>query len=197
MQKRTFAERGFTMPMLQINLLTGYSGGLKERLTKALTAVIAGFTRAKPEAISIWIHEVGSDNYSRGGQSRQPGSGASDPVSLVDDYLMAMEQRELDKAQSFLGADFVMTFPGSGELTSLSQLVEWSKGRYQFVTKTLSSTNVAYEMDKVVVFVNGTLSGEWPDGTTFDGVRFIDRFEISDDRLLRQDVWNDLATAQP
>lgn len=185
------------MPMLQINLLTGYSGGLKERLTKALTAVIAGFTRAKPEAISIWIHEVGSDNYSRGGQSRQPGSGASDPVSLVDDYLMAMEQRELDKAQSFLGADFVMTFPGSGELTSLSQLVEWSKGRYQFVTKTLSSTNVAYEMDKVVVFVNGTLSGEWPDGTTFDGVRFIDRFEISDDRLLRQDVWNDLATAQP
>jgi len=185
------------MPMLQINLLTGYSGGLKERMTKALTAVIAGFTRAKPEAISIWIHEVGSDNYSRGGQARQPGSGASDPVSLVGDYLTAMEQRELDKAQSFLGAGFVMTFPGSGELTSLSQMVEWSKGRYQFVTKTLSSTNVAYEMDKVVVFANGTLSGEWLDGTTFDGVRFIDRFEISDDRLLRQDVWNDLATAQP
>lgn len=184
------------MPMLQINLLSGYNGALKQRLTKALTAVIAGFTRAKPEAISIWIHEVQSDNYSRGGQARQPGAGASDPVLLVHDYLMAMEQRELDKAQSFLDEEFVMTFPGSGDLTSLGQLVEWSRGRYRFVTKTLTSTNVAYELDKVVVFVNGTLSGEWPDGTAFDGIRFIDRFEICDDRLLRQDVWNDLATAQ-
>ncbi|WP_417513411.1 tautomerase family protein [Marinobacter sp.] len=185
------------MPMLQINLLSGYNSGLKQRMTKALTAVIAGITRAKPEAISIWIHEVESFNYSRGGQARQPGIGASDPTLLVHDYLMAMEQRELDKAQGFLGENFVMTFPGSGNLTSLSQLVEWSKGRYRFVTKTLISTNVAYEMDKVVVFVNGTLAGEWPDGTAFDGVRFIDRFEICDDRLLRQDVWNDLATVQP
>ncbi len=185
------------MPMLQINLLSGYNNELKRRMSQALTAVIAGITRAKPEAISIWIHEVESNNYSRGGIARQSGAGAADPTSLVHDYLMAMEQRELDKAQSFLDKNFVMTFPESGELSSLSQLVEWSKGRYQFVKKTLTSTNVAYEMDKVVVFVSGTLYGKWPDGTTFDGVRFIDRFEIRNDRLVRQDVWNDLASAQP
>lgn len=184
------------MPMLQVSLLSGYSNGLKERMTKALTAAIAGITRAKPEAISIWIHEVDSSNYSRGGVARQPGIGAADPTALVHDFLMAMEQRELEQAQCFLDESFVMAFPGSGELTSLSQVVEWSKGRYRFVKKTLESTNVAYEMDKIVVFVSGTLYGEWPDGTSFEGIRFIDRFEICNDRLVRQDVWNDLATAQ-
>ncbi len=184
------------MPMLQVNLLSGYSDRLKERMTQALTAVIAGITSAKPEAISIWIHEVESKNYSRGGIARQPGLGASDPISLVHDYLTAMEQRELDKAEGFLDESFVMTFPGSGELVSLNQVVEWSKGRYLFVKKTFASTNVAYELDKVVVFVTGTLYGQWPDGTAFDDVRFIDRFEIRNDRLVRQDVWNDLASAQ-
>jgi len=184
------------MPMLQVSLLSGYSNELKERMTQALTAAIAGITRANPGAISIWIHEFDSSNYSRGGMARQPSTGAADPTSLVHDYLMAMEQRDLEKARKFLDENFVMTFPGSGELTSLNQVVEWSKGRYQFVKKTLESTNVAYEMDKIVVFVNGTLYGEWPDGTPFEGIRFIDRFEIFNDRLVRQDVWNDLATAQ-
>ncbi len=181
--------------MLQVNLLSGYSSELRGRLAKALTAAIAGITRAKPEAISLWIHEVESDNYRRGGETRQPGPGATDPMSLVREYLMAMEQRDLEKAQTFLGENFVMTFPGSGELTSLSKLVEWSRSRYRHIEKTLASVNVAYEMDKVVVFVHGTLSGEWPDGTVFESVRFINRFEIRDDQLVRQDVWNDLANA--
>lgn len=112
------------------------------------------------------------------------------------DYLMAMEQRELEKAGHYLSEDFVMTFPGSGTLTSLNQLVEWSRGRYRFVMKTLAAVNVAYEMDQIVVFVHGTLHGEWPDGTNFKDVRFIDRFEIRDDLLVRQDVWNDLADAR-
>ncbi len=39
------------------------------------------------------------------------------------------------------------------------------------------------------------LAGEWPDGTPFDGIRFIDRFELADGKLARQEVWNDLAEA--
>lgn len=185
------------MPMLQVNLLSGYNGELKGRLSRALTAVIAGITRAKPEAISVWIHEVDVDNYSRGGESRQPGTGTADPATLVRNYLTAMERREFDKAQDYLSEDFAMTFPGSGELTSLRQLVDWSRSRYRFVEKTLASVTVAYEMDTVQVFVQGTLAGEWPDGTLFESIRFIDKFEIRNDLLARQEVWNDLANARP
>ena len=47
--------------------------------------------------------------------------------------------------------------------------------------------------DGTVVHVQGTLHGQWPDGTDFDGIRFIDRFLVVDGRLARQEVWNDLA----
>ncbi|MGB1034547.1 MAG: 4-oxalocrotonate tautomerase, partial [Primorskyibacter sp.] len=43
------------------------------------------------------------------------------------------------------------------------------------------------------VYCRGTLSGEWPDGTAFDAIRFIDRFEIVGDKITKQDVWNDIA----
>jgi len=48
-----------------------------------------------------------------------------------------------------------------------------------------------------VVFCTGTLHGEWLDGSTFEGIRFVDRFEIADGLLQRQDVWNDLELHRP
>ena len=131
------------------------------------------------------------------GDAEASGPGAVDPASLIRDYLTAMEKRELDKAQRFLAEHFVMNFPGSGDMHSLDELLEWAAGRYQRIEKSLAAVNVAHEPDKVVVFVHGTLSGQWPDGSRFDQVRFIDRFEIRDERIERQDVWNDLAIAQP
>ena len=47
----------------------------------------------------------------------------------------------------------------------------------------------------VAVYVTGTLHGERPDGTPFEGIRFIDRFEVKAGKILKQDVWNDLAEA--
>lgn len=72
-----------------------------------------------------------------------------------------MENRELTKAKQYLSDRFVMTFPGSGELTSLEQLVEWARGRYRFVQKTITAVNVAYEMETTLVFVHAryTASG--------------------------------------
>ena len=42
-------------------------------------------------------------------------------------------------------------------------------------------------------YTRGTLAGEWPDGTAFSGIRFIDRFEVTDGKITQQDVWNDIA----
>lgn len=183
------------MPMLQVNLLKGYSPEIKRRLMRALTGVVRGITQARPDAITVWVHEVGSDQYSRGGEPRQPGDGAPDAAAVVGDFLAAMEARDLEKAETYLAADFVMSFPGSGELQSLAQLVDWARGRYRYVRKTIIATDVAYGMDTTVVTTHGTLAGEWPDGRAFSGIRFIDRFELQAGLLVRQDVWNDLANA--
>ncbi len=185
------------MPMLQVNLLSGYSSHLKARLSRSLTSVLAGITRARPDAITVWIHEVSPDNYSRGGEPRTPGKGARSPECLVRDYLMAIENRDLEAARSHLDKHFVMAFPGIGELRSLEQLVDWSRDRYRFVKKSITDVDVAFGLDATTVFVQGTLRGEWPDGTEFSDIRFIDRFVIHDERLVRQDVWNDLSVATP
>jgi hypothetical protein len=41
------------------------------------------------------------------------------------------------------------------------------------------------------VYVLGTLHGRWLDGRTFEGIRFVDRFEIRDGKIRSQEVWND------
>ena len=112
-------------------------------------------------------------------------------------YLTAMEAREIDTARALLAPGFSMTFPGTAPMTTLEELIEWAKPRYNFVTKTYEGFEALQSpQDAAVVYCRGTLSGEWPDGTPFSGIRFIDRFEVVDGRLTRQDVWNDIAEAK-
>ena len=77
---------------------------------------------------------------------------------------------------------------------SLQALVDWAKPRYRFVRKTYEGFDVMRRSGaQSLVYCRGTLSGEWPDGAAFDGIRFIDRFEVEDGKIVRQDVWNDIA----
>ena len=46
---------------------------------------------------------------------------------------------------------------------------------------------------RVAVYISGTLHGEWTDGGPFEGIRFIDRFEVTGGKIVLQEVWNDLA----
>jgi len=47
--------------------------------------------------------------------------------------------------------------------------------------------------DEAIVYNIGALYGEWPDGTAFDGNRYVDRFVVSRGKIVRMDVWNDSA----
>jgi len=116
------------------------------------------------------------------------------PRETVRAYLDAMEKRDIDTAQSFLADGFTMRFPGTPPMTALSELIAWAAPRYRFVSKTYDGYDtVGGEDGTAIVYCRGTLSGEWPDGTAFSGIRFIDRFELSGAKITRQDVWNDLA----
>jgi hypothetical protein len=116
-----------------------------------------------------------------------------DPVATVKGFLAAMEARDLDGARAFLADGFVMHFPAQAPMHRLEELVAWSKPRYRFVRKTYDGFDVTATDAATVVYAFGTLHGEWLDGTTFEGIRFIDRFEVVDGRFTRQDVWNDMA----
>jgi limonene-1,2-epoxide hydrolase len=114
------------------------------------------------------------------------------PEQTVRDYLAAMEARDIDRARALLADGFRMEFPGPVRMTGLDQLLAWAKPRYRFVKKTYERFDTCAADAAAVVYCYGTLGGEWPDGTPFAGIRFIDRFTVRDGRLVDQTVWNDL-----
>ena len=183
------------MPVVRLTLIEGYDEETRTRLAQRLTDAVRSTIAAPLEGITVAIEEVKPASYMRGRVSRVPGKPLPAPVETVKAFLSAMEARDLDAAKSFLADDFRMTFPGGTQFTTLEELVAWSRPRYRFVKKSYEGFDECFGEAAMTVYCFGTLSGEWPDGTPFDGIRFIDRFTVAGGRLADQKVWNDLSTA--
>lgn len=181
------------MPVVEAHILEGYAPEEKARLTTALTDAIRLVIPAGDDAITVMLHEMAVENYARGGQLRSPSPALPDPIQIVHDFLAAMEQRDLGSAKAMLAPEFRMIFPGHTPMATLGELVDWAKSRYRFVKKTITATEAFHKDGSTIVYVTGTLAGEWPDGAAFSGIRFIDRFAIKGGKLIAQDVWNDIA----
>lgn len=110
---------------------------------------------------------------------------------LVRAFLSALEARDLAAAATMLTEDARMVFPGGAVYRTLGEIVSDAATRYQRVGKRIASLEV-HEGGRLV-YALGTLHGVDLDGAPFEGVRFVDRFEIADGKISRQDVWNDLA----
>jgi 4-oxalocrotonate tautomerase family enzyme len=177
------------MPIVTVQILEGYDSHAKTRLGRAVTDAVRSVIPAAPDAVTVILQDMPATNYLRGGEHRSPFPAAPDAVQVVKAFLGAMEARDLPAAQTLLAPGFTMTFPGARHMSTLEELVAWSKPRYRFVKKTYDR----YDAFGTLVYCFGTLHGEWPDGTPFQGIRFIDRFELDRGLILRQDVWNDIA----
>jgi 4-oxalocrotonate tautomerase family enzyme len=181
------------MPIIETHILEGYSDDEKGRLARALTDATLSVVPAKPDAITVMIHEMPRAHYMRGGERRDPAAARPDASATVRAYLAAMEARDLATAKTMLGDGFVMNFPAAPGMTTLEELIAWSKPRYAFVKKTYDRVEAMQQGETSIVYTIGTLYGEWLDGSAFEGIRFIDRFELMDGKIVRQDVWNDMA----
>lgn len=117
-------------------------------------------------------------------------------AETVRRFLRLVEARDLDQAAGFLSPQAKITFPGGRVFASLEEQVASSAGRFRSVQKTFERFDVAPgpdDADETVVYAFGTLRGEALDNTSFEGVRFIDRFTLRAGKIVDQRVWNDLA----
>jgi len=181
------------MPVIEVHLLEGYSAADKRRLSEALTDATRLVVPAPAELITIMTHEMPASNYCRGRSMRQPAPALPDPCEIVNTFLHHLGSRDLNKAREYCHSDFQMIFPDSAPMTTLEALMDWSSQRYTSIEK----NNMTFEAlhspgDESIVYCRGTLSGVFRNGSKFNNVRFIDRFELINGTITQQQVWNDL-----
>lgn len=180
------------MPVTQITLLPGYSQDVRERLVERVSAAVRATLGSVEAGTVTFVQEAAT--YRRDGRVLEGGRSApAEATGVVRSFLEAMGARDLERARAHLAPGFEMVFPGGVRLTALEDLLAWSAGRYRQVAKHIENVDECFAGEGSIVYVSGHLRGQWPEGQPFDEVRFIDRFVVVAGRVLRQDVWNDLA----
>ena len=119
----------------------------------------------------------------------------ADAVRIVEAFLEASMVPDPVRARSYMAPGVRITFTGGRRFADPGESAGFNARRYRWVKKRFERTDVVAGAtpDEAIVYNIGTLYGEWPDGTPFEGNRYVDRFEVSGGRIVRMDVWNDSA----
>jgi hypothetical protein len=127
------------------------------------------------------------------------------PGAIVDEFLRLVMIPDPDAARRYTAPGLRIRFTGNRPMNDPADTTAFNKARYRWVkkrierTETVASstlaTGVAGAMGQEgdVVYSLGTLYGEWPDGTPFEGNRYVDRYVVLDGLIVQMDVWNDSA----
>jgi len=116
-------------------------------------------------------------------------------AKLVEEYLRLLMIPDPEAARRYIGPELEIRFTGNRLMREPAECAAFNAGRYKWVKKKFGPTHVAEggSDDQTVVYQTGTLYGEWPDGTSFEGNRYVDRYVVRRGKIVRMEVWNDSA----
>ena len=116
-------------------------------------------------------------------------------VDLINEYLRILMIPDPNGVKHFVSPKLRIRFTGNRSMHAPAECSAFNASRYRWVKKKIEKTEVvAGGSDAAtVVYSLGTLYGEWPDGSTFEGNRYVDRYVISHGLITEMDVWNDSA----
>jgi hypothetical protein len=120
---------------------------------------------------------------------------AMTPAEIVEAYLDAHMIPDPVAASAFVAPEFAITFTGGRKMKEPAEASAFNARRYKWVKKRADRTETVAggSPEETVVYSLGTLYGEWLDGTSFEGNRYIDRFVVRHGKIIQQSVWNDSA----
>ncbi len=120
-------------------------------------------------------------------------------ADIVNEFLRLIMIPDPVAASQYTSADMQILFTGKRAMREPAECTKFNASRYKWVKKRIERTETVLfnpDADKAgdtVVYSLGTLYGEWPDGTAFEGNRYVDRYVVRDDLITHMDVWNDSA----
>ena len=117
------------------------------------------------------------------------------PAALVNEYLRLVMMPDPVAARRFVSPDLRIRFTGGRAMRDPAECTAFNAGRYRWVKKRIERTETVAGAtpEESVVYSLGTLHGEWPDGSPFEGNRYVDRYVVRQGLITEQEVWNDSA----
>jgi hypothetical protein len=148
--------------------------------------------RSSSNASTMTVHEL--EKKMQSAPQENTGQAAS-PAAVVDEYLRLLMIPDPDAARRLAAPDLQIRFTGGRAMREPAECAAFNAGRYAWVKKRIEATEVMSGATDAhaVVYSRGTLHGAWPDGTPFEGNRYVDRYVVRNGRIVQMDVWNDSA----
>jgi len=114
-------------------------------------------------------------------------------AAAVEAFLQASMVPDPQTAARYIADELRITFTGGRKYRHPRETAAFNAKRYKWVKKKMERTDVVPAAGETIVYNIGTLYGEWPDGTPFEGNRYVDRFVVRAGKIVQMDVWNDSA----
>ena len=126
---------------------------------------------------------------------RDEETGAMSAKEIVETFLRLLMIPDPVAAEEFIAPELKITFTGGRAFSHPTECAGFNKQRYAWVKKAFGQTDVVMGADdeEAIVYQLGTLYGEWPDGTRFEGNRYVDRYVVRRGKIVSMEVWNDSA----
>jgi hypothetical protein len=121
------------------------------------------------------------------------------PAEVVDEFLRLIMMPDPVAARRYTAPGLRIRFTGGRAMADPTECTAFNQSRYRWVKKRIERTETVARSthpgaeDEDVVYSLGSLYGEWPDGTPFEGNRYVDRYVLRQGLITQMDVWNDSA----
>lgn len=120
---------------------------------------------------------------------------AIEAAKTVDTYLRTLMIPDPEGARAYIADGLSIVFTGGRSMNDPSECARFNALRYAWVKKRYERIEVVCGASdsEAIVYSLGTLYGEWPDGTPFEGNRYVDRYVVRHGKITEMHVWNDSA----
>jgi hypothetical protein len=120
-------------------------------------------------------------------------------AEVVDEFLRLIMIPDPVAARRYTAPGMRIRFTGGRTMNDPAECTAFNAARYKWVKKRIERTETVAGSANTsagaeeVVYSLGTLYGQWPDGTAFEGNRYVDRYVVRAGLITQMDVWNDSA----
>lgn len=114
-------------------------------------------------------------------------------IDLVRQWFDAVHQGQSEKAMALMGSPMTISISGGHRFSRFDEFLIFASKRYAGIRKQVEAFEACEAPGGVAVYARGHLSGSWQDGTTFESVRWCDRFLVSQGQITDLQTWSDIA----